>query len=187
MRYKRQSEGHGWVSEHEHVIKQVEQELSILIDLSHASPRTLEDSLAQLSRPVTVTHTACAALCPHRRNLTDDQMRAVAATGGVIGITLCPAFLAPGGEGVTISTVVDHLQHALSVVGTEHVAIGTDFDGVTALPEGIRGVRDLPAVMAGLAARGVSAGAVAAVAGGNAWRVLRAALPVETAGGETGR
>ena len=117
------------------------------------------------------------ALQPHRRNLSDAQLQAVAGAGGLIGITLCPAFLGPAAEPVTIETVCDHLEHALSLVGPEAVAIGSDFDGVTRLPQGIRGVQDLPALLGALGRRGVPAETVAAVAGGNAARVLRAALP----------
>lgn len=155
-------------------------ELHLVGDLAHASPRTLAEALPLLRRPFLVSHTACAALCAHPRNLSDAQMREVVAAGGLVGITLCPAFLAPPGATVSIATVCDHIEHALSVVGETGVALGSDFDGITRLPEGLRGVQDLPRILATLCGRGIADGTVAAVAGGNAARVLRCALPPET-------
>ena len=123
-----------------------------------------------------VSHTACAALHAHRRNLSDAQLRRVAAAGGIIGISLCPFFMAPGGAGVNLRTVVEHLLHALEVAGERHVALGTDLDGISRLPSGFRGVADLPIIEAELAACGVAPETISRIAWRNAARLLDAAL-----------
>jgi membrane dipeptidase len=151
-------------------------ELPVVLDLAHASPRTLADAVGILKAPFMVSHTACAALCAHRRNLSDDQMKAVVEAGGLIGITLYPPFLASGGASVSIGTVCDHILHGLAVVGEAHLAIGSDFDGVTRLPEGMAGVQDLPRVLDELRVRGLSEREIEALAWRNAARVLRAGL-----------
>ncbi len=98
--------------------------LGISVDLSHCGRRTAADAIATSSRPVAFTHTGCAGLVEHPRHRTDAELRAVAETGGVIGIFIMP-YLARGRQ-PTAADVVAHLEHALDVVGSDHVAIGTD-------------------------------------------------------------
>lgn len=152
------------------------QSLGIVVDLAHASARTLREALPYLQRPFLVSHTACRALREHPRNLSDEQLRAVAAQGGVVGITFCPAFLAEPGEAVTRATVVAHVRHALAVAGPDAVGLGSDFDGVPALPEGMPGCEALPALRDDLSRAGIPASIVEQVTTGNAQRVLRGAL-----------
>ena len=98
--------------------------LGILIDLSHCGRRTAADAIRASKRPVAFTHTGCDALAPHPRHRTDDELRAVAASGGVIGIFVMP-YLARGRQ-PTAADVIAHLEHAIKVAGEDHVSIGTD-------------------------------------------------------------
>jgi len=151
-------------------------EQGMLIDLAHASPRTFDRAVALLDRPFLVSHTACAALQAHVRNLSDVQLRAVAERGGVAGIMLYPPFLAAPGARVDATTVAAHVRHAIDVAGEEAVAIGTDWDGMTGLPIDLTGWQDLPRLIDALRAVGLGAGALEKVTWRNAARVIRAGL-----------
>jgi len=98
--------------------------LGILVDLSHCGRRTTADATAASSKPVAITHTGCAALHDHPRNKTDEQIRAVAEKGGVVGIYVMP-YLRPKGQ-PTADDVVRHIEHAVQVAGEDHVGVGTD-------------------------------------------------------------
>jgi membrane dipeptidase len=98
--------------------------LGILVDLSHCGRRTAADAMRVSKRPVAFTHTGCYALARHPRHRTDDELRAVAASGGVIGIFVMP-YLAKGRQ-PTAADVIAHLEHAIKVAGEDHVSIGTD-------------------------------------------------------------
>lgn len=109
------------------VIKKMNK-LGMMVDLSHASEKSFYDALKISRDPIFCSHSNCRALCDHPRNLTDDQMRALAKKGGVMQITLYHGFLRADGE-ATVEDVFAHLDHAIEVMGIEHVGIGTDFDG----------------------------------------------------------
>ena len=111
--------------------------LGILVDMSHAGEKSFYDALEISEQPIVCSHSSCRALCDHPRNLTDDQMRALAARGGVMQVTLYPGFLCKEGE-ATILDAMRHLEHAIEVMGIDHVGLGTDFDG----DGGIRGLAD---------------------------------------------
>lgn len=98
--------------------------LGILVDLSHCGRATAADAIRISSRPVAFTHTGCAALADHPRNRTDPELRAVADTGGVIGIYVMPYLC--GGRQPTADDVVRHIDHAVNVAGEDHVSVGTD-------------------------------------------------------------
>ena len=119
---------HGGVSRFgEQVIREMNR-LGIMVDLSHSSEKSFYDALDISSTPIVCSHSSCKALCDHPRNLTDDQMRALASKGGVTQITLYPGFLKKEGE-ATIMDAIDHLEHAIKIMGIDHVGLGTDFDG----------------------------------------------------------
>lgn len=103
-------------------------ELGIMVDLSHASEQSFYDALSQSSTPIVCSHSCCKALCDVPRNLSDNQMRALAKAGGVMQITFYHGFLKKNGE-ASIIDIMSHLEHAIQVMGIEHVGIGTDFDG----------------------------------------------------------
>ena len=109
--------------------------LGIMVDMSHAGEKSFYDALELSTQPIVCSHSSCHALCDHPRNLTDQQMRALAQKGGVMQVTLYNGFLVKDGE-ATIEDAMRHLQHAIQVMGIDHVGLGTDFDG----DGGIRGL-----------------------------------------------
>ena len=144
----------------------------MLVDLAHAAPRTFSDVLAIARRPVVVSHAATEARGPHPRNVTDDQIRAVAATGGIVGVAFYPAYLDPASGRCGRDAIVEHLLRILEVAGSEHAALGSDLDGIPRLPEGFRGAQDFGLVAADLEARGVTGEELARILGGNWLRML---------------
>lgn len=114
----------------------------IIIDVSHASMSSFWDVVDITMKPIVASHSNCRALCEHSRNLTDDQMRAIAATGGTVGLNLYQPFL---GEDADFGTLRDHLEHMLRVCGETHVALGGDLDGCDLLPRGFRDLADYAA------------------------------------------
>ena len=133
----RGSNTHGGVSRFgEQVISEMNR-LGLMVDLSHAAEKSFYDALDISQTPIVCSHSSCRALCDHPRNLTDEQMRRLAARGGVMQVTLYNGFLVKDGE-ATILDAMTHLEHAISIMGIDHVGLGTDFDG----DGGIRGLRD---------------------------------------------
>jgi microsomal dipeptidase-like Zn-dependent dipeptidase len=102
--------------------------VGMMVDLSHAGERSFYDALEISSTPIVCSHSSSRALCDHPRNLTDDQMRALARRGGVAQVTLYSGFLRREGE-ASILDAMAHLRHMVEVMGVDHVGIGTDFDG----------------------------------------------------------
>lgn len=126
---------HGGVSDFgEQVIHEMNR-LGIMVDLSHGAESSFYDALEISSTPIVCSHSNCKALCDVPRNLTDDQLRAIATKGGVVQITLYHGFLRKEGE-ADINDVIAHLDHAVEIMGIDHVGLGTDFDG----DGGIRGL-----------------------------------------------
>ena len=124
---------HGGVSAFgEQVIREMNR-LGILVDMSHAGEKSFYDALDISKKPIVCSHSSARALCDHPRNLTDDQMRALAAKGGVAQTTIYHGFLRKDGE-ATIVDVIAHLEHAIQVMGIDHVGLGTDFDGDGGVP-----------------------------------------------------
>jgi membrane dipeptidase len=169
-------------------------ELGAILDLAHASKRTFYDVLELADgAPVIVSHAACHALNPTTaRNLDDPQLTALKEHGGVFAVMSLPTAI--GGDTASLDRVVDHIVHAVGVVGSEHVAVGADF--VTKLAElgvyqrpshypadvplgtpGFDSPEDYPALAARLAERGFTGEDIARVLGGNLWRVFRRSLP----------
>jgi membrane dipeptidase len=164
--------------------------LGVLIDVSHLNPAGVAHVLELTSGPVIASHSAAFALRPHHRNLTDDQLRAIAATGGVICLNLYAGYLTEGAA--TIDHVVDHLLHIAGVTGEDHVGIGSDFvqelfaetvpawhrplliegtDGERLVP-GLEGPRGLPLIADALRRREVRTPLIEKVMGGNLRRLL---------------
>lgn len=110
--------GHELVAELNHV--------GILIDLSHVGPKTSADAIAASKKPIAYSHCLPAALKPHPRNKTDEQLRALADKGGFVGVTMFPPFLKRGANS-TIEDYVDAIEHVVNVAGEDQVGIGTDF------------------------------------------------------------
>lgn len=109
----------------------------IMVDLSHGGEKSFYDALEVSSLPIVCSHSNAKALCDVPRNLTDDQMRALARKGGVAHVTLYHGFLRKEGEAIVLDAIA-HLEHAIKVMGIDHVGLGTDFDG----DGGVRGLAD---------------------------------------------
>jgi membrane dipeptidase len=200
--------------------------LGMMIDVSHVSDKTFADVLAASRAPVIASHSCARALCNSPRNLTDDQLRALAANGGACFVNFYAAFVdenyrqavqtiraersaehnalnaeyAARNEPIPFhlanqidrdfaarlprppfESLIDQFDHIIRVAGIDHVGIGTDFDGMSSMPEGVDSAADLPKIMAALLARGYSTDDLHKVLGGNLMRVLAA---IQSAGGE---
>lgn len=133
----RGTQTHGGLSPFgEEVVREMNR-LGVMVDLSHAAESSFYDALEVSRQPIVCSHSNCRALCDHPRNLTDDQLRALAAHDGVAHTTLYHGFLRTAGE-ATIIDAVAHLQHAIDIMGIDHVGLGTDFDG----DGGVKGMAD---------------------------------------------
>ncbi|MEO0080916.1 MAG: dipeptidase [candidate division WOR-3 bacterium] len=147
--------------------------LGIIVDLSHSAPSTFFDALETSTAPVICSHSACRALCDHRRNLTNDQLKALAQARGLIGIVFLPAFLRPEPEPTSLADVLNHIQHAVEVAGVDSVALGSDFDGFGQGPVGLEDASRMPALAAGLRSRGFPEPDIRKILGENFLRVWR--------------
>ncbi|MFL5349854.1 MAG: dipeptidase [Hyalangium sp.] len=114
--------------------------VGLSVDVAHASDRTLEELFAAPSVRFFCSHTGVRSAGGGWRNLSDESLRRIADRGGVVGIILAPIYL--GGD--TLEDVARHIEHALKIMGEEGVGIGSDYDGMVALPQGFRDVTDLP-------------------------------------------
>ena len=154
--------------------------LQIIVDLAHVSPQAMQEVLAMATRPVVVSHTGVAATCPGPRNLTDEQLRAIAANGGLIGIGYWDGAVCEP----TVANIVQAIRHAVQVAGVAHVALGSDFDGATRTPFDARG---MAAITDGLLKAGMDQDTIARVMGGNTRDFLLQQLPSSPAVLRAGR
>lgn len=106
-------------------------ELGMIVDVSHLSDGGFWDCIRHSKRPIMASHSNARAICDHRRNLSDEMLRALGETGGVAGLNFYPAFLHKNSEDVTLQNLADHAVHMINVGGEDVLAIGTDFDGFT--------------------------------------------------------
>ncbi len=143
---------------------------AMLVDVAHASAATIDDVLAMATRPVVASHTGVRGVCDNTRNLTDAHVRAIADTGGLIGIGFWPT--ACGGDDA--AAIARSIRYAIDVAGVEHVGLGSDFDGAVPVPFDASGMAQLTDA---LLDAGVAEDAIAAVMGGNALRLLAETLP----------
>jgi|CXWL01.1.fsa_nt_gi membrane dipeptidase len=170
--------------------------LGMMVDVSHVSDDTFRDVIEISTAPVIASHSSCRAVSPHRRNLSDEMIKAIAKTGGVVQINFAAAFVDPtfppidtrvlqywstrggfeaspyAGHVTPLSVLADHFDHAIALVGPEHVGIGTDFDGVSAVPRGMEDCSKLPHLTAELLRRGHGETDLVKVLGANFLRVM---------------
>ena len=194
------------------VVRRME-ERGVMVDISHAGERAVLDVLETATKPVIASHSGCKDVRDHRRNLTDEQLRALAANGGVLGVVFHPGFLdeaaqaeemrvrrtdayraANGADHTSrdlaqqtvmqelaapfpVSRVVDHVVHAVEVMGVEHVGLGSDFDGIEHRPQGLDDVGGYGVLVDELFARGFAEDEVRLILGDNMRRVFDAVLP----------
>lgn len=188
---------HGLTDFGKDVIRELNR-LGMMVDISHVSDETFWQTLDVSTAPIIATHSSCRAVSPHRRNISDDMIRAIADKGGVVQINFASYFLDPNhppldatkatealrtgklseASGTRYDTplrvLIDHFDHALRLVGPQHVGIGTDFDGVPAVPKDMEDISMLPNLTASLLARGYSAEDLEPMLGANVMRVMDA-------------
>jgi membrane dipeptidase len=151
----------------------------IFVDLAHINRRGFFDAVAahDRSQPLLVSHTGIAGVRQHWRNVDDEQLRAVADTGGVIGIMYQTSFLGDSYFDVSAEAVVDHLQHIIDVVGEDFAALGSDWDGAIITPRDMATCLELPIVCELMLRRGWSPERIRKILGGNFLRALGALRP----------
>ena len=169
------------------------EELSVLVDVSHLSAAGTDHVLSLATRPVVASHSSAFALCEHHRNLTDERLKGIASSGGVVGVNFFYGFIDP--EQPTIGRLVDHIEHVAGVAGIDHVGLGPDFvkevfeqltppaipvdfdgiDGTRVIP-GLDGPAGLPLVTEEMLRRGWPERDIVKVLGENWLRVFRSSL-----------
>jgi len=147
--------------------------VGMIVDLAHINRKGFFEAIAAMKTVPIVSHTGVAGVKAHWRNIDDEQIRAVADRGGVVGVIVAPRYLGTDG----IDAVCDHLLHVVRVAGEDIPALGSDYDGFVRPPRGLEDVAALPKLTAALLQRGLGRGAVKKLLGENALRVLRAVPP----------
>jgi membrane dipeptidase len=216
---------HGGLTEFGESVVAEMNKLGMIIDVSHAHDETFRDVLRLSKAPVVASHSACRALSPHHRNLSDEMLKTLAEKNGVVGINFWPGFLSSGYEAkqteifeqtarahglpadrsaifqagpavwekfnadfqarwgafkktlppVDVKTVVDHIDHVVKVTGdADHVGLGSDFDGLSEVPEGLDNAGLLPNITKELVRRGYKPEDIRKILGGNFLRVFGA-------------
>ena len=145
--------------------------LGIIIDVSHMNEETFWDVLEVSDAPIMASHSAAYGLRSHVRNLKDDQIRAIAKSGGVVGVVFYPEFLAEKGNKVSTQTIADHIEYIADLVGVEHVGIGSDFDGA-GMPEDLKDASMIPRLERELEGRGFDRDDIEKIMGNNTMRVM---------------
>lgn len=152
------------------VIKKMNEE-GLMVDLSHAAESTFYDALENSQYPIIASHSAARALCDHPRNLTDDQLKALAAKGGVVQLCLYKGFINEDSEKASLSDAIRHIEHIVDLIGIDYVGIGSDFDGDGELI-GCRSTNELINITTRLLKDGFNENEIAKIWGGNLLRVM---------------
>jgi membrane dipeptidase len=142
----------------------------MIVDLAHASPKTVDDVLAIATRPVLVSHTGVKGTCDNTRNLSDDQLKAIAKTGGVVAI----AYFDTAVCGTDVQAIAKAIRYTANLIGVDHVALGSDYDGAVAVPFDTTGV---VLITDALLAEGFTNEEVGKIMGRNTLRFLLQNLP----------
>lgn len=154
----------------EEVVREMNQ-LRMLVDVSHLSVAGFWDVLEVSNWPVIASHSNCRKLCDHPRNLTDEQIKSLAAAGGVIGLSFYPEFIQAVEP--SLDKLLDHVEHIAGVAGTDCIGLGSDFDGFQDTLFGLEDVSRLPVLTEGLLRRGFAGEEVQKILGGNFLRLLK--------------
>lgn len=148
--------------------------LGMLVDVSHLAEPGFWDVIKNSGRPVIATHANSRSKCDHPRNLTDSQIKALAATGGVMGLCFCPDFICPTNP--CLERLLDHAVHIASAAGVACIGLGSDFDGIEKVAPGLEDVTCMPYLAEGLGKRGFKDGEIEMIMGGNWLRVMKEVL-----------
>ncbi len=149
------------------------QELGVILDMSHISERAFWQVMELSKKPVYASHSDSAALCPAKRNLTDDQFSALVKCGGGAGVNMYSDFIGLEND---VDSVIAHIEHFLSLGGEHAVFLGTDFDGIEASPAGISGAEDMSTLYEALLRRNYPEGLVRDIFYYNLLYILERAL-----------
>lgn len=168
--FKKGPEWHGLSPFGYEVVKEMNR-LGIMIDISHTSAETVADCLEASKAPIIASHSCCAALKAHPRNLTDDQIKAIAAGGGLVQVTTYWEFLGESGADASVKCFCDHVEHVRDLVGVEHVGFGSDFDGGGEMTE-VEDSSQIQKITVELIRRGWSDEEIGLFWGGNVLRVM---------------
>lgn len=168
------SSDYGLTSFGKDVIKEMNR-LGMIVDVSHLNERGFWDAINICEKPLIASHSDCKALCRHPRNLSDEQIKAIADKGGVIGINFCPNFLRDD-DNASIEDVLDHIEHIVNLVGINHVGFGSDFDGIEKTPLGLDDVASFPKILDGLKKRGFSDDEINSISHVNFERIIKEIL-----------
>jgi membrane dipeptidase len=169
-----ENHGHGLTGLGRELVKQCNN-MGILIDVSHLNEPGFWDVIAESTKPIVASHSNARAVCDHERNLTDRQIKELAKNGGLMGINYAVGFLVEGarsGSEVPLSVLVDHIDHIVNLVGIEHVALGSDYDGA-GVPDALKDAAHDWAIVEELARRGYDDDAIAKICRDNWLRVLK--------------
>lgn len=153
------------------VVREMEK-YGIITDVSHLNDRSFWDVMRVAKWPVIASHSCSRSIHKHPRNLTDEQFRAICQCGGVVGINFYTKFL-NGRKKASIKNIIRHIDHFLKLGGENHIGLGSDFDGVDALPEDIQGVQDMPRLEAAFREHGYSQKLINKIMYGNFERIFR--------------
>lgn len=162
----------GGLSEFGSALIQEMNRLGILVDVSHLSDPGFWDVVELSNQPIIASHSNSRAVCNHRRNLTDEQIKALAKNGGVMGMNFAASFVREDGH-PTLDDLLNHIDHIVQLVGPEHVGLGSDFDGISATPEGLADASRMPLITEGLVRRGYKTEDIRLILGGNYLRVFQ--------------
>ena len=156
-------------------IKVIEEmnKLGMLIDVSHLSDAGFWDVIKYSKNAIVASHSNCFSLCPFRRNLKDDQIKALSDKGGVIGVTYVPDFLTQDKRKANIEDVLNHIDYLIKIGGINCVGLGSDFDGTRALPLNLDGADKIPNITSGLIRRGYKENEILKILGGNFLRIIK--------------
>jgi membrane dipeptidase len=146
--------------------------LGMIIDVSHVGIQTISDILATTKNPIIASHSNARKLCNNSRNLYDNQIQAIAAGGGVIGVCFYPYFLTNSRD-AALSDVIGQINYIVDLVGVEHVGLGSDFDGIEVWPSDLTDVTAFPKITTALLNEGYTESEIEKIMGGNFLRVFR--------------
>ncbi len=151
------------------VVKEMN-DLGMVIDVSHITEQGFWDVIEHSEKPIIASHSNASAQCEHLRNLNDEQITALAHHGGVMGMNFALPFI--DAENPTVSRLLDHIDHIVSLVGPDHVGLGSDYDGIPSAPEGLEDISKMPVITQALLDREYSQEDIRKILGGNFLRVF---------------